>query len=196
MISSSPATDALWLDTLARICGRAAHELKGVMNGVSVNLEVVRTRAAKPDVPASSVASFANAAAGQFDAVMEMTEALLALARTPERVEVGRTARQLGALLVPVARVEGRELVIEGSVDTLGATTADANAVRAAIGLSLLAALESAPRVACRVAADALQLVAKEGEVGGLSEDARAIVREAGIEVQAERSAISITFPR
>jgi len=39
-----PSVDVLWLDTLQRICTRAAHELKGALNGVSVNLEVVRSR--------------------------------------------------------------------------------------------------------------------------------------------------------
>ena len=49
------AADALWLETLQRICGRAAHELKGALNGASVNLEVVRSRATRAEALASSI---------------------------------------------------------------------------------------------------------------------------------------------
>src|SRR5881397_3033593 len=91
--SGMPATstiDALWLDTLHRVCARAAHELKGALNGVSVNLEVVRSRAARPDAPASAVSPYANSAVDQFDIVIEMSVALLSLgrqARSPVEVE-------------------------------------------------------------------------------------------------------------
>ena len=90
MISTPSATDALWLDTLQRICGRVAHELRGALNGVAVNLEVVRSRSTKSDARASSVSTFAEAAANQLEPVMSMTEALLALGNisTPEPIQV------------------------------------------------------------------------------------------------------------
>ena len=64
MTEDLPSVDALWLDTLQRICTRVAHELKGALNGVSVNLEVVRSRSERQDAPASGVARYAGAGHG------------------------------------------------------------------------------------------------------------------------------------
>src|SRR4249920_2259514 len=88
--------DSLWLETLHRICGRAAHELKGALNGVSVNLEVVRSRSDKPDTPASSVNKYATAASNQLDGVITMTEAVLSLAREArEPVEIAMVVQKI-----------------------------------------------------------------------------------------------------
>jgi hypothetical protein len=38
---------ALWLATLQRVTDRVAHEIRNALNGVAVNVEVVRTRAAR-----------------------------------------------------------------------------------------------------------------------------------------------------
>lgn len=197
MISSSSATDALWLKTLQRVCGKTAHELKGVLNGVSLNLEVVRSRSLKPDAPASAVATFAGSAASQFDAVMDMTEALLALSRaTQGSVELASTVQWIVALLAPVAKVDGGELRIDGSLSSLGTSPVDGSAARLAIASVLLAAMESASRVVCRANGGVLNVVNEAGESLALPpDDVIAAVREIGIEFHAEPSAISITFP-
>ena len=197
MISSSATTDVLWLDTLNRICGRAAHELKGVLNGVSVNLEVVRSRAAKPDAPASAVASFATSASAQFDAVMDMTEGLLALSRaTSGPVDAGVTVRRLAALLIPVARVDGRELTIDRSVDSFGIVSAEGRAVRLALGTAMFAAIEAGVSASVRVANGAIEVAAAGGSFTPVADEVIAALKDAGIEMQAESSAITITFPR
>src|SRR5579884_2754541 len=123
-MSSAATVDALWLDMLHRLCARAAHELKGALNGVSVNLEVVRSRAEKPGTAASALAPYASAASGQFDVVMEMSAALLTLAREPRvPVDLGQTVRHVGVLLERAANTDGRRLDVDASVDELGATT-------------------------------------------------------------------------
>jgi len=194
-------TDALWLATLNRIAALGAHELKGALNGVAVNLEVIRSRAEKPDVPASAVSTFAHAAVEQLDGVIEMTEGLLSLSRpAPGLVDIGRVVRSVGSLLVRAARADGREIVIDGAFDTLGATTANANAVRLAIGSVLLAAGAATARAECRAGYDG-DLPAARVDLSGenapvLAEEVLSAVHTAGIRVQAERSAISITFPR
>src|SRR5437762_998561 len=53
--------DELWLAVQQEICGRAAHEIKGALNGVSVNLEVVRSRAGQGK-PADAIQRYADAA--------------------------------------------------------------------------------------------------------------------------------------
>jgi len=198
LISSSPATDALWLETFQRVCGKTAHELKGVLNGVSLNLEVVRSRSQKADAQASAVAKFAEAASTQFDAVMDMTEALLALSRGVEgSVDLAATLRWLVALLAPVAKVEGRELRIDGPLGSLGASPVDASAARAAIAAALLGAMESSHEVTCRANGEAIDIISGRGEqIVGPAEEVITAVREVGIEFHAEPSAISITFPR
>ena len=193
--------DALWLETLQQICGRVAHELKGALNGASVNLEVVRSRSAKPDAAASAVASFATAAAEQLDDVIAMSEALLGLtrvARTP--VELAPVVRRINALLAPAARAGGKILEISGSFDDLGATSADANAVRAAIGRCLLAATDASSRVRCEPVADEAQPTIRiescDGAAVSWDDETIAVAAELGIRIQAEQSAISISFPR
>jgi len=186
--SSSPATDALWLDTLHRICGRAAHELKGALNGVSINLEVVRSRAEQPGASASAVGTFAMAAAHQLDDVIAMTEALLALGRPArEPVEIALAVRRVEALLAPAARADGRRLELDGSV-------------RLAVGASLLAAVDAAPYVRCSVVDDAsVPTICIDGADGSTFEVDAAIVdaaAEAGIRIQAGPTTISISFPR
>jgi hypothetical protein len=197
LISSSSATDALWLETLQRVCGKTAHELKGVLNGVSLNLEVVRSRSLKPDAPASAVATFAGSAASQFDAVMDMTEALLALSRaTQGSVELASTVQWIVALLAPVAKVDGGELRVDGSLSSLGTSPVDGSGARLAIASVLLCAIESASPVVCRANGAGLNVVnAVGGSLALPPDDVIAAVREIGIEFHAEPSAISITFP-
>src|SRR4051812_15243061 len=97
MPASAAAADAgvLWLAALQRALGRAAHDVKDALNGLSVNLEVVRSRAARADAPASAVAPFANAAAQQLDRLTGLLDAVLALGRSErEPADVGITLRR------------------------------------------------------------------------------------------------------
>lgn len=196
-----PSVDALWLDTLQRICTRAAHELKGALNGVSVNLEVVRSRSERPDVQASSVATFASSATDQLGAVIAMTDALLSLARPArEPVDIGATVRRLEALLAGAARADGRTLELRGAIDDIGATSAIGNAARLTLAASLLAALDASSRVVCTANADGaaplVRIECHDGATLALDADVVAVAAEQGIGFTSESSAISISFPR
>jgi len=197
-MSTDATVDALWLGTLHELCARVAHELKGAMNGVSVNLEVVRSRAEKPDVKASSLTTYTSAAAAQFDVVIELSAALLRLARAPRvPVELGATVRDVAMLLQRAAKADGRRLDVEGSFEGLGITSADGNAARLAIGASFLTAIESSSHVEARPGANAtLRIVSCDGVV--LASPPRPVIdalADAGIRIAAEASAISISFP-
>src|SRR6476620_3261945 len=88
-LHDATCVDALWLATLHRIFTRAAHEVKGALNGVSVTLEVVRSRSEKPEVPASAVRQFAASASGQLEGVIDMSDAMFSLGRrVREPVEI------------------------------------------------------------------------------------------------------------
>jgi len=202
--------DARWLDVLNRICGRAAHELKGALNGVSVNVEVMRSRAEKPDVPASSLKSFASAASSQLDAVIEMADALLGLTRAAQGVtDVAQTVRRIVALLGPAARVEGKVIEVDGALDLLGATPASGTMVRLAVGEALLAALDKATRVCCvahgKGDARPLRIERSNGNSGdggdigdtvAIDDAVLALIAGEGIHIEAEPSAMVISFPR
>ena len=94
--SALEETGSLWLATLQRAMGRASHDVKDALNGVSVNLEVIRSRAARPDTPASAVASFGESAGHQLERLTSLIEAVLALGRAERTpVDVGITLRRV-----------------------------------------------------------------------------------------------------
>jgi len=197
LISTPPSIDALWLETLQRVSSRIAHELRGALNGVAVNLEVVRTRSARAETPASAAATFATAASEQFDVVMDMAEALLALSRAASgAADLSATTMQFVALLAPVAKADGRVLRVDGTLESIARSSCDATAARLAIGTALLAASDAAGHVVCRAVGQTLIVESEGGELSArLPDDVVSALKDAGIELQAEPSAISITFP-
>ena len=98
MVPTSALEDVagLWLAALQRAIGRASHDVKDAINGVSVNLEVIRIRAARPDTSASAVASFGESAGHQLERLTNLIEAVLALGRAERTpVDVGITLRRV-----------------------------------------------------------------------------------------------------
>lgn len=209
MASAEPANepttrsvDELWLDVLQQVSARTAHELKGALNGVAVNLEVVRSRSVRADAAAAAVAPFAASAADQLDAVVGMTEALLRLARPPrESVDIIETLDSLASLVAPSARAEGGSLRIETQREIgNGAVQARGNVVRLVIGATILAALSRKGDIRCRVDVGEATVVGiacvdAEGPLE-LPSDVMAAAAAAGIRVQAEGQSISLAFPR
>jgi signal transduction histidine kinase len=132
-----------WLATLQQLTGAVAHELRNALNGVAVNLEVVRSRSGRDGLPASALGSFAGSAAGQLEQVITMTDALMALARAgQEPAALGRTADQVAALVRPVLVANGGslELAVEGE----GTTRVPATATRLFVAATMEAALDAA----------------------------------------------------
>ena len=140
----------LWLSALERLLARAAHEVNGALNGLSVNLEVVRLKA-RPGADAGAVARFADVAAGELGATMRLVAALVALARAPRDDGGARTAitdvadavRHAAALVAPVAAHERVLVELEGAGEP-APTSADRRAVRLAVVEALLAGAAAA----------------------------------------------------
>ena len=201
--SSTRSVDELWLDVLQQVSARTSHELKGALNGVSVNLEVVRSRSARADAAAAAVAPFAASAADQLDAVVEMTEALLRLARPPrEPVDLGDTVAGLTSLLAPSARAEGGSLRVESPSRDVAALVIrpPGNVARLVIGAALLAALSRKGDIRCRVevgedAVVGVECADAEGPIE-LPADVLAAAAGADIRVHCEGQSISMAFPR
>jgi signal transduction histidine kinase len=192
--------DALWLATLQTIGSRAAHDLRGSLNAVAVNLEVVRSRSEKPNVPASALAQYAHVASGQLEGLISMTEALLFLVRSGRGpVDLGAEVVRLVALLAPPARTAGRMIELDRGFDGLGTTSASISSVRLAIGHCLLAASDASSEVRCVAdAGGALPRVRLEHGSEPISIDAAVVeaLGSAGIDVGTEPTAVVITFPR
>jgi signal transduction histidine kinase len=201
--ASTRPVDELWLDVLQQVTARTSHELKGALNGVAVNLEVVRSRSAKSDAAAGAVAPFAASAADQLDAVVGMTEALLKLARPPrEPVDIADTIDCLVSLLGPSARAEGGSLRIEALSREISGLTVrvHGNVARLLIGATLLAALSRKGDIRCKVEAGdeatvSVECADAEGPLE-LSPDIMAVAAAADIRVQGEGQSISLAFPR
>lgn len=201
--SVARSVDELWLDVLQQVGARTAHELKGALNGVAVNLEVVRSRSMRQDAAAASVAPFASSAADQLEAVVEMTEALLMLARPPrEPVDVSETVDDLASLLAPSARVDGISLRVELPSRELdaGHVLARGNVVRLLIGASLLAALSRKGDIRCKVNVGQETVVHVEcADAEGpldIPADVVAAAASSGIAVHGAAQSISLAFPR
>jgi K+-sensing histidine kinase KdpD len=138
-VSASGEVAALWLATLQRSLARASHDVKDALNGVSVNLEVIRGRSARPDAPAAAVAPFAEASAQQLDRVTSLIEAVLALGR-PERqpADVAITLRRVATVCGASASASDAAVHLDlGDVES-ATTRVQGDAVRLALAAPLL----------------------------------------------------------
>jgi K+-sensing histidine kinase KdpD len=146
-ISAAEDAGVLWLATLQRALARASHDVKDALNGVSVNLEVVRSRAARPEAPASAVAQFAEAAGQQLERLTTLIEAVLALGRADrEPVDVAVTLRRIATVCGAAASsadapVEVRDDGVEATL-----TRVRGDAVRLALAAPMLDAVMGSDR--------------------------------------------------
>src|SRR5688572_21203526 len=167
------------------------------MNGVAVNLEVVRSRVAKEVITASAVAPFANIAAQQLERLTLTTEALLALARpAPDPVNIVVVLRQLETLIGHLTQGDRAQVTVDAMDDAI--TQLDGDAVRVVLGQAMLGALDSRGPVRCEVSAgqgDAIRVrFAGAGELR-LGDHVQAAARQANIGLTLVAGVTEITFP-
>lgn len=127
---------ALWLAIQQRLAAQAAHDVKNALNGLAVNLEVVRARTARGGAP-EQVAPFATTAAEQLEGAVALVEAVLALAR-PARApaDVGGVAGVVRGL-APLLAALGHPVTMEGGAAPVPAM--DGDALRTLVAGALLA---------------------------------------------------------
>jgi len=198
--------EALWLETLGTICERVAHEIKGALNGVVVNVEVVRSRSAKADVSGASLHQYAQSASSQLDVVIAMTEAMLALTRPPRRpLSIAQTVRHVDALVGAAARADDKRIELQGMVDAVGTTSASPDVARLVIGAAFIAAVDASTDLVCSATpgTDGAALCwevrggGRESEsIPAIDPAVLALAASEGIEVQKNGQQLSITFPR
>ena len=206
MPTSAATADAgvLWLAALQRALGRAAHDVKDALNGVSVNLEVIRSRASRVDAPASAVAPFADAAAQQLERLTALLDAILALGRTERApADVSITLRRVAAVCsASNAMADARVTVRDGRIDD-ARTKVPGDAVRLALALPLLDAIvgrkgETREPVVCELEGDGDSVVVRllSDRPIAMPADATAALRAAGVRWTESANDLSLIFPR
>jgi hypothetical protein len=203
--SAAPAdAGVLWLAALQRALGRAAHDVKDALNGVSVNLEVVRSRASRADAPASAVAPYADAAAQQLERLTTLLEAVLALGRVErEPADVGVTLRRVAAVCgASNSSADARVTIRETSVGD-ARTSVAGDVVRLSIVAPLLDAVagrkgEAREPVVCELGGDADSLAVRllSDRPVVMPIDAVEVLRAAGVRWIESANELSIVFPR
>jgi len=131
------AAPSLWLGALGRLAGRAAHELKNPLNGLALNLEVVRSRSARTGTQGSALAPYAAAAANELERAIPLVEALLVLARPLSSPVDLRVAMQpLVVLYGAIATAGGGSLDVVYEAEHMF-VNADGDTVRALVAEAL-----------------------------------------------------------
>jgi hypothetical protein len=195
----------LWLAVLQHALARASHDVKDSLNGVSVNLEVVRSRAARPDAPASAVAPFAEAAAQQLDRLSSLLDAVLALGRAERGpADVGITLRRVATICGASNAAADSGVTVRDGTDGDARTRVHGDAVRLALAAPLLDAVvgqKGGPRaadVACDLTGepDALVVRMNADRPIRMPADVAETLRAAGIRWTESSHDLSLVFPR
>ncbi|MEO6528903.1 MAG: hypothetical protein ABIP93_19960 [Gemmatimonadaceae bacterium] len=195
----------LWLAVLQRAVGRASHDVKDALNGVSVNLEVIRSRAERPDVPAAAVAPFAAAAAQQLEKLTTLLDAVLALGRIErDPADVGITLRRVAGLCGASSSAADSAVTVHDNVSGDARTRVPGDAVRLALAAPLLDAVvgtTGGPRasaVVCELTGDGTSLVVRmcADRPIQLPSDVAETLRVAGVRWIEAPNDLSLVFPR
>ncbi len=205
-ISAPEDVGALWVTMLQRAMARASHDVKDALNGVSVNLEVIRSRAARPDAPASAVAQFGDAAAQQLERLTSLLEAVLALSR-PERVpaDLALTLHRIGVLCGASASSNDAAVKVVASDAGSTVTSVRGDIVRVALLGPLLDFVVGADRTAratdvtCTITTDdeaVHVLIEADGRRASVPDGAAELLRAAGVRWTDMDGNLSLAFPR
>ena len=200
---SDERLDRLWLPVAQAVVDAAAHEVKDVLNGVSLNLEVIRSRSSDAELANKVVAPFATAAAAQLEILTARAEALLFLARPARNpADVAITLRHFAALLVPATKAEGggAALAVEG-VEHAVPTAAPGHATRLAIGAALLVLTRRGGSCRCRLerqegSSETVVRFSHEPAVAlTLDPEVTSAISECSIKVRGADSDLLLVFP-
>lgn len=191
----------LWLRALQRLTASVAHELRNPLNGVALNLEVLRGRVGRAQLDPVALTGFAEAAVADLASAIRLTDALLAVAR-PVRVpvEAGGVLMPIAVLVGAVAESRGGSLAVDVPDEIPPAVLPSGDAVRGATATVLLAALDQAggATIRCRLgyeSAAVLVEVTADDEFE-LAADAAAAIAACGIAVSTVTHGVALRLPR
>lgn len=193
-----------WLATLQELARRTSHEIKNALNGVAVNLEVLRSRlergAAQGDATAGTVAPFARSASEQLDQLSALTDAFLMLARplAAGPVELGPVVTRVVRLTDAIARADGRCVALSVAGDGAGLrTSASGDVARWIVVRLLLDGLACGHSLAVRVEPGPWLYVRSATETDLPAPDADLVeaAAGAGVRLECEAGAWRAGFP-
>jgi len=181
----------LWLLTLQRAVGRASHDVKDALNGVSVNLEVIRSRSARAEVPAS---------------LTTLLDAVLALARADRSpADVAVTLRRVVTMCAASSSSADAQVSLVGEAETgIALTRVPVDVLRLALMAPLLdvvTGVNRAPQlspVTCTMDVDhewVRVVISAGGRQGAMPEALADVLRGAGVR-WTEGENLSLAFPR
>jgi signal transduction histidine kinase len=192
--------ERLWLGTLYELGRPAAHEVRNALNGVSVNLEVVRGRAARADSSATGIARFADAAVEQLDMLSALTDALLALVRpVAEPADLSQLLTRLCTLLGAASRSGGGAVAVRIRPDGEPVRTAvPGEELRTLLAGLLLGALERGTELDCELVGEAAPRLRLRRATGALPEvplDVAALAGQVRVRIDGGPEGWIIDFP-
>jgi len=186
-MTEEDASSREWLSALQKLAGRATHEIKNPLNGVAVNLEVVRSRCERANVEASAVQPFATAAVSELQRLARLVDALLALARPATR-DLAVLSRPVITLYDALASAQGGSVTMDL---TEGETGIDMAPDEARTALATTLDRMVAPGVAIRVH------IARNGDrvVASFSGPPVTPKLPANVRLQSGPSGLTLLFP-
>lgn len=145
------APETVWAEALQALADFIAHDFRNALNGVAVNLEVVRARSVR-GADVTSIAPFATTAAAQFETATAGAEALLGFVRRePEPADVAAIVARLSRLL---ALRGAEQLRVSDGSEGRARTTVSGDVVRAAVARCVLGSLAATDTIACEIDVD------------------------------------------
>lgn len=187
----------LWMDALETLAVRAGHELRNALNGIAVNLEVVRSRSERAGSTGEQVVSFARAAASQLEGAIAIVEAWLRLGRPP------RSPADIGGVLADAAMLLRAEPtaspppVVEIPAAGEWLTTADPQAARLVlVRLAIDGLTGGAFRASAGSEGGRIRVEVRGVTPSGDTVEAMEMARAAGIAVtRGDDGSATLTFP-
>ncbi len=138
----------LWIDELGRLTDQILHGLRNGLQGVGINIEVIRSRTDHGSGNYSDLRSFAINAARQFEDVSAQIEALAFLSRTASgSADIGATTKAITTLL----NAGGRTRVALQEAPFPARAAVSATTARLVLSHLCRTAVETGSAVSCEV---------------------------------------------
>ncbi len=191
----------LWLPTLQELARRASHEIKNALNGVAVNLEVLRSRldraAGQGEAVAAATVPFANTAAQQLEELSALSDALLTMTRAINgRADVVVLTRRAVRLTAAIARAEGRAVTLVEPQIAAPLTAVNADVVRWLIVRLLLDGLGEQRSLALSIAEGPVVVMnASPQPLPELDPELGAAAESFGVRLTSDAGAWMVRFP-
>ena len=185
----------LWLEEFGRLTNSVLHGLRNGLQGVGINLEVIRSRTDHGSAAPVDLRTFAMNASRQFEDVSAQVEALAFLSKEiPGQADIGGTVRAVSLLLNAggAARVSLAEAPIQAKA------ALDAHAARLILVHAIVAATKAGEKISCCVRGPvpaAVELIFRQDARIQLSSDVLEAAAALHVHFAEKPGQLTVTFP-